>query len=127
MDFQCTNALVTLATDNLEHLVLFYTSLLKQNPQHYLRSVYAEFQIPSLRLGIFQPKLQKQSEFASSCNSRMSLCLEVKNLESAIAHLTNIGYPPPGEIVTASHGKEIYAYDLDGNRLILHQAVMRSL
>lgn len=127
MDFQCTNALVTLATDNLENLVLFYTSLLKQNPQHYLRSVYAEFQIPSLRLGIFQPKLPKQSEFANSCNSRMSLCLEVKNLESAIAHLTNIGYPPPGEIVTASHGKEIYAYDLDGNRLILHQAVMRSL
>lgn len=122
MDFQCTNALVTLATDNLENLVLFYTNLLKQKPQLYLRSVYAEFQISSLRLGIFQPKLPKQSEFASSCNGRMSLCLEVKNLESAIAHLTSIGYPPPGEIVTASHGKEIYAYDPDGNRLILHQS-----
>ncbi|MBA2747243.1 MAG: hypothetical protein H0U45_00545 [Tatlockia sp.] len=52
----------------------------------------------------------------------MSLCLEVEDLASAIAYLINIGYPPPGEIVTASHGKEIYACDPDGNRLILHQS-----
>ncbi|EKQ68223.1 Glyoxalase/Bleomycin resistance protein/Dioxygenase superfamily [Leptolyngbyaceae cyanobacterium JSC-12] len=51
----------------------------------------------------------------------MSLCLEVENLEGAIAHLTQLGYPPPGEILTASHGREIYAYDPDGNWLILHQ------
>lgn len=127
MNFQCINALITLATDDLENLVSFYTKFLQQNPQSYLRSVYAEFQIASLRLGIFQPKLQKQSEFASRLNSSMSLCLEVEDLENAIAYLTNIGYPPPGEIITASHGKEIYAYDPDGNRLILHQAVMRSL
>lgn len=127
MDFQCTNALITLATDNLERLVSFYTELLQQKPKSYLRSVYAEFQIASLRVGIFQPKLQKQAEFASSHNCSMSLCLEVEDLESAIAHLANIGYPPPGEIITASHGKEIYTYDPDGNRLILHQAKMRSL
>ncbi|MEH2113797.1 VOC family protein [Nostoc sp.] len=54
--------------------------------------------------------------------SKISLCLEVSNLEDAIAHLTSLGYPPPGEISIASHGREIYAYDPDGNRLILHQA-----
>ncbi|MEH1788494.1 VOC family protein [Nostoc sp.] len=54
--------------------------------------------------------------------SKISLCLEVGNLEDAIAHLRYLGYPPPGEISIASHGKEIYAYDPDGNRLILHQA-----
>jgi hypothetical protein len=32
-----------------------------------------------------------------------------------------LGYPPPGEIITASHGREIYTYDPAGNRLILHQ------
>jgi hypothetical protein len=52
----------------------------------------------------------------------MSLCLEVANLDQAIARLTHLGYPPPGPILTASHGREIYAYDHDGNRLILHQA-----
>jgi hypothetical protein len=50
------------------------------------------------------------------------MCLEVNNLEDVIAHLTDLGYPPPGEIAIASHGREIYAYDPDGNRLILHQS-----
>jgi len=117
-----TAAFVTLATNNLNKLVLFYTKLWQQKPQIYRENVYAEFQISGLRLGIFQPQQSNESKFANSRNSRMSLCLEVKDLESAIAHLTNIGYPPPGEIVTASHGKEIYAYDPDGNRLILHQS-----
>ena len=117
-----TAAFVTLATNNLSKLVLFYTDFWQQKPQIYRENVYAEFQISGLRLGIFQPQQSNESEFANSCNSRMSLCLEVKDLESAIAHLTNIGYPPPGEIIAASHGREVYAYDPDGNRLILHQS-----
>lgn len=122
---QCTNALLTLATNNLRKLVLFYTKFLQQEPQPYLQNVYAEFQVSGLRLGIFQPKLQAHAEFENIGKGRMSLCLEMENLESAIAHLTNIGYPPPGEIITASHGREVYAYDPDGNRLILHQAKMQ--
>ena len=118
----CTAAFMTLATRDLDRLVLFYTSFWQQKPRIYQQNVYAEFQIAGLRLGIFQPDKSNNAEFANSCNSSMSLCLEVENLESAIAHLTNIGYPPPGEIVTASHGKEIYAYDPDSNRLILHQS-----
>jgi len=43
-------------------------------------------------------------------------------LKEAIAYLTSLGYPPPGEITTASHGREIYAYDPMNNRLILHQS-----
>ena len=118
----CTAAFVTLATSNFDSLVLFYTELWQQQPQIYRQNMYAEFQISGLRLGIFQPSQTNKSEFANSRNSPMSLCLEVEDLNSAIAHLTNIGYPPPGEIVTASHGKEVYAYDPDGNRLILHQS-----
>jgi hypothetical protein len=52
----------------------------------------------------------------------MSLCVEVADLDAAIARLVAIGYPPPGDMLTASHGREIYAYDPDGNRLILHEA-----
>lgn len=122
MVLKYTDAFVTLATTNLETLVQFYARLLEQEPKTYLPEVYAEFQLLRLRLGIFQPKADHQQEFANSAQSSVSLCLEVENLEDAIAYLTTLGYPPPGEIAVASHGREIYAYDPDGNRLILHQS-----
>jgi hypothetical protein len=121
MIFQCTTALVTLATVDIELLVVFYTNLLSQNPNPYIPNIYAEFQLPGLRLGIFRPKETHSSEFELAKNA-MSLCLEVTDLEGAISHLTALGYPPRGEIFLASHGREIYAYDPLGNRLILHQA-----
>ncbi|MEH1853182.1 MAG: VOC family protein [Nostoc sp.] len=141
-----TNAFVTIASVNWESLVNFYTKLLEQKPVLLTPNVYAEFNLVGMRLGIFQPKNTNESEFEAMSNdnplgfesdtlglanaalttgtakSKISLCLEVSNLEDAIAHLTSLGYPPPGEISIASHGREIYAYDPDGNRLILHQA-----
>lgn len=173
MVFQYTNAFVTIASVNWEKLVNFYTKLLEQKPVILIPSVYAEFNLVSMRLGIFKPKNTDESEFEAMSNdkpfgfeglqdphsplesplskrlstaalttetvspwektptpsplctyskNKISLCLEVSNLEDAIAHLTALGYPPPGDISIASHGREIYAYDLDGNRLILHQA-----
>lgn len=121
MVFQCTDTLVTLATVNVETLVRFYTKFLGQEPVVYMLNAYAEFQLPGLRLGIFRPKETNRQEFESA-KSGMSLCLEVSDLEGVIAHLTALGYPPPGKILTASHGREIYAYDPVGNRLILHQS-----
>ncbi len=121
---QYTGALVTLATLDTEKMVFFYTHLLGQEPAAHIPHVYAEFQLPSLRLGIFRPKETNRQEFQNQAKSGMSLCLEVRDLEGAIAHLTNLGYPPSG-ILTASHGREIYAYDPAGNRLILHQARAR--
>lgn len=119
MVFQPNEALVTLASINIENLVTFYMNLLGK-PKNHIPNVYAQFQLPGLRLGIFKPKETNLQEFESA-KSRMSLCLEVTDLEDAIAHMTTLGYPPPGEIITASHGREIYAYDPEGNRLILHQ------
>ncbi|MBW4557657.1 MAG: VOC family protein [Trichormus sp. ATA11-4-KO1] len=123
MVFQYTEALVTIASINLEDLVDFYAQLLGQKPINFIPNIYAEFQLTGVRLGIFQPKKTHASEFTTSAKSKISLCLEVSNLEAAIAHLNILGYPPPGDISIASHGKEIYAYDPDGNRLILHQAL----
>ncbi|MBE9017037.1 glyoxalase [Chroococcidiopsis sp. CCALA 051] len=122
MVLNCTNSLVTLATQNFELLVNFYQQFLEQTPLDRIPNIYAEFQVTGLRLGIFKPKVSNQAEFMNSTQSSMSLCLEVKDLEAAIAHLTKIGCPPPGQIVTASHGREIYAYDPDGNRIILHSS-----
>jgi catechol 2,3-dioxygenase-like lactoylglutathione lyase family enzyme len=123
MTIQCINALVTIATINLAKLVNFYTQLLSQNPTNLIPNVYAEFQLPGMRLGIFQPKNIHKSEFSTTAKSTISLCLEVSDLEQAIAHFSILGFPPPGKVSIASHGREIYAYDPDGNRLILHQSI----
>jgi predicted enzyme related to lactoylglutathione lyase len=125
-----TSALVTIASVNFDSVVDFYTKFLESTPVPYIPNVYAEFSLSGLRLGIFCPKASHQScfgvatptESSQPSPSAMSLCLEVASLENSIDTLTLLGYPPPGEITTASHGREIYAYDPDGNRLILHQS-----
>ncbi len=120
MVFQYTGALVTLAAVDTEKIVIFYTQILGLEPVTHIANVYAEFQLSGLRLGIFKPKETNQQEFQPA-KSGMSLCLEVSDLEGVVAHLTALGYPPPGDILIASHGREIYAYDPALNRLILHQ------
>ena len=114
-------AFVTLAGENLAVLVEFYQGLLGQAPKPYVPHRYAEFLLPGLRLALFKPSAGHALEFTGAAAS-MSLCLEVGDLAGAIATLTHLGYPPPGDIIHASHGQEIYAYDPAGNRLILHQA-----
>ena len=58
----CTAAFVTLATSDLDKIVLFYTDLWQQKPQIYRENVYAEFQISGLRLVFFsQIKATMQS------------------------------------------------------------------
>lgn len=113
---------VTLATHQVDKLVTFYQSLLDIAPSVFVSAKYAELRLVGVKLAIFQPQTTHFSEFASPTGAAMSLCLEVNNLDTAIAHLVTLGYPPPGQVITASHGREIYAYDPDGNRLILHQS-----
>jgi catechol 2,3-dioxygenase-like lactoylglutathione lyase family enzyme len=120
-----TSALVTIASYNFDAIVDFYTNFLEISPQPYRANVYAEFYLPGLRLGIFCPKTSNRAEFSHPRQSGMSVCLEVESLERSIDSLARLGYPPPGEMITASHGREIYAYDPDGNRLILHQSLGR--
>ena len=123
MMFSIANAFVTLGVADFPKVIDFYRQFLNQEPQSFIPNVYGEFRLTGgLRLGIFHPKAAHFYEFSNSNQSGMSLCLEVEDLESAIAHLTAIGYPPPCEITIASHGREIYAYDPAGNRLILHQS-----
>lgn len=122
MNFIYNKAFITIASPEIKILVDFYSQLLKQKPHPYILNTYAEFDLRGLRLGIFQPKQESLVEFANSEKSTISICLEVEDLAAASAHLTAMGYPPPGKIISASHGQEIYAYDPLGNRLILHQA-----
>lgn len=114
-------AFVTLAAENLSALVTFYQGFLQQAPAVYIPESYAEFKLPGCKLALFKPSVGHTSEFLGSAAS-MSVCLEVDDLQGAIATLTHLGYPPPGDIIYASHGQEIYGYDPAGNRLILHKA-----
>lgn len=121
---QYDSIFVALADSAEEELVQFYRALFGE-PIAYIPHRYAEFQLAGLRLGIFQPSKDHQAEFSASPSS-MSLCIEVEQLEAAIDRFTALGYAPTGDIVTASHGREIYVYDPRGNRLILHEAVSTS-
>jgi predicted enzyme related to lactoylglutathione lyase len=117
----CKGAFVALATERLNELAKFYEALLNAPPQVFRADVYAEFDLAGLKLGMFQPRQDGAAEFSSPQAAAMSVCLEVADLDAAIAHLTTLGYPPPVPVIKASHGREVYAYDPDGNRLILHQ------
>jgi catechol 2,3-dioxygenase-like lactoylglutathione lyase family enzyme len=95
---------------------------LQQEPRVYRPGVYAEFDLLGMRLGIFCPKDAFGDEFGDSRGGRMSICWEVEDLEGALAHLRAIGHGPVAAVERASHGREIFVHDPDGNRLILHQS-----
>jgi predicted enzyme related to lactoylglutathione lyase len=116
-------ALMTIAAPQFEQSVAFYHQLFQQESATYIPNVYAEFHVSGLRLALYNPRDQ---EARSTPYPSVSLCLEVESLEDAIAHLTALGYPPPGTILHPSHGREIYAYDPDGNRIILYQPALKT-
>lgn len=113
---------VTIASRNFDKIVTFYDRLFGRSPISKIPDKYAEFELNGLKLAIFKPKTSHREEFDGAAGSGLSLCVEVENLEESIARLVALGYPPPGEVTVASHGREIYAYDPDGNRLILYES-----
>ena len=120
MNFDYSEVFLAISTGNIQVLTNFYSKFLQQQPNIYRPEIYTEFRLEGLRLAIFRPKSEREAEF-NNLGSAMSLCLQVADLDSAIATLTELGCPPPGKIIEASHGKEIYGYDPAGNRIILYQ------
>lgn len=120
MNFNYSEIFLAISTDNIQVLTDFYSKFLQKQPDVHRPEIYTEFKLEKLRLAIFKPKPEREAEF-NNLSSAMSLCLQIADLEAAIATLTALGCPPPGEIIEASHGKEVYAYDPAGNRLILYQ------
>ncbi|ANV86695.1 glyoxalase [Picosynechococcus sp. PCC 7117] len=112
---------VAIAADPWQEVVDFYRGLLNDEPASYSQDRYAEFRILGLKIGIFQLSPQHQAEFTGTSGA-LSFCLEVDDLEEAIATVQALGGAINGEISTASHGRECYAYDPAQNRLILHQS-----
>jgi predicted enzyme related to lactoylglutathione lyase len=119
--FNYSAALVTIAAIDFDRLLAFYSVLLQQAPQPHQPHVYGGFKIAGIDLGIFQPKASNNQEFAGQTPGAVSLCLSVDNLEKVLEHLATNGYPQTSTVLNASHGRECYIYDPDGNRIILHQ------
>ena len=83
---------VTVASDQVEVLVEFYTGLFSQTPSREMAGTYAEYDLPGLRLAIFKPSASHQGEFLGSgretrASGAMSLCLQVGDIYGAIRPL----------------------------------------
>jgi hypothetical protein len=121
MAIELTEIFAAIGTEQFDAVVAFYTALFGRAPDERIRDVYVAFRLPGLHLGIFRPREATAADFRNRpdrCGG-LSLVLQVPRLEPAMAELTRLGSPPAGPVVTASHGREVYVHDPDGNRLIL--------
>jgi predicted enzyme related to lactoylglutathione lyase len=118
---QIQKAWVTIAAVQFDRSVEFYRQLFQQAPQIFTPGKYAEFEAFGIRLGIYRPTIEESPEHSPiTLFPAVSLCMQIEKLEDAIALLEQIDIFV-GEIRTVSHGREAYAYDPDGNRIILYE------
>jgi catechol 2,3-dioxygenase-like lactoylglutathione lyase family enzyme len=118
MPLTITRACMTIATVHWPASIAFYQTLLGLDPKVHQPNRYAEFSRPDLTLILYAPKHQEQSQ--PQPYPSLSLCLYVANLDAATQLLTRMGHSDL-VIQTSSHGREIYAADPDGNRVILYE------
>jgi predicted enzyme related to lactoylglutathione lyase len=119
MQFSFARAFVSIAAIDWHKSVAFYQALSQAPPIVLMADRYAEFELAGLRIGIYSPRRIEQ--VFPDPHPRLSLCLEVRRLEAALEHLRDLGELIPSGIHQVSHGREVYAYDPDGNRLILYE------
>lgn len=122
MAFQWVGGFVTISVFDMGMVTQFYQQLFQQEPEVVVPHSYVEFHVGNLRLGIFRPHEDHKEEFATAGKNPMSICLEVDELDATIERLKSLGYTPSGTIIEAAHGREIYAYDPEQHRLIIHQS-----
>jgi catechol 2,3-dioxygenase-like lactoylglutathione lyase family enzyme len=118
MTLTITRACVTIAASNWQQSIHFYQTLLNLAPQAHQPDRYAEFRLSDLTLVLYSPKNQEAPQPQSYPS--LSLCLYVQDLDQAVQLLNKTGQAD-WVIQTSSHGREIYATDPDGNRVILYE------
>ncbi len=118
---QIQKAWVTIAAMQFDRSVQFYRCLFQQEPQIFTPEKYAEFQAFGIRLGIYRPTIEESPERSPiTLFPAVSLCMQIEDLEKAIALLDQAD-AHVSEVRSVSHGREAYAYDPDGNRIILYE------
>jgi predicted enzyme related to lactoylglutathione lyase len=113
-----TKAFVTIAAPQWGRSIAFYSQLLHQEPEGLQADRYGAFDLGGWKLVIYCPKLGEQAP--PTPYPTLSLCFQVPDLDATLAHLARLNLDP-GPIQTASHGREVYLYDPDGNRIILYE------
>jgi catechol-2,3-dioxygenase len=118
-----SRAWLAIAVQSLTGSVQFYQTLLGDGAVSRQIGKYIEFDLGDLRLGLFEPKPNAAPEFDRRGQNPMSLCLAVTDLDQTLTHLATQSLLPDGPppILLASHGRETYLFDPDGNRIILYE------
>lgn len=111
---------MTLAVRNLATMQAFYTALLGCDPQVVWGDRYAGFQIHGQRLGLFRPRAEERDRWRSAAGA-WSLCLYVPDLEAACQTVQAAGGQIASAAIAETYGRECYAQDPEGNRLLLCQ------
>jgi len=107
---------VSVVVDDFKRAVQFYVETLGMKMQHQVEGHLAVVELPGLTISLLCPREQQESPQGKS--GRMSLGLEVENLESAVEKLASKG-------VQIHHSMEEQATrlaffnDPDGNSLYL--------
>ena len=110
--------LFSLATTQFNGLLAFYRRLLG-DPIQLAENKHATFALPGSRLVVWS------SQERVKPGNALELCLQVGNLEAAMAAVAD--WVVLESVNQASHGRETFFRDPDGNRIILYQPHARDL
>ena len=117
-----TEVFAAIGANDFPATVAFYRALFGREPDERIRDIYVAFRLPGLHLGLFAPRESNRSHFENPAGLRggLSLVMRVPDVDQARAELAALNpVRPPGEIQPTSHGREFYAYDPEGNRIIV--------
>jgi predicted enzyme related to lactoylglutathione lyase len=122
MTVPCTEVFAAIGANDYSATVDFYRRLFGREPDERSRDIYVAFHLPGLHLGIFEPRASNRPEFLNPADghSSLNLVLRVPHVEQARTELAALNpVRPPGPIQPTNYGREFYAYDPEGNRLIV--------
>ena len=111
MPIETEAVLISLKTADYQVLTDFYTRLLG-DAQRQKPDKWAFFKLPGVHLVIW-------ADTQTHSPGPLELCLQVANLEATMSQLHELG--PCSPIQTASHGRESFLKDPNGNTIILYQ------
>jgi len=113
-------AFAAIGSEAFDRAVAFYVGLLGREPDERAGDTYAAFLLPGLKLGVFRPSRARVEGFRNPTARQvgLNLVLRVPDLARAAAEVERLGGSADAPF-DAPHGRELYAYDPDGNRLIL--------
>lgn len=119
-----TEVFAAIGANDYPATVNFYRTLFGREPDERVRATYVAFRLPGLHLGIFEPRPQNRPDFANPAESQghgsLNLVLSVPDADQARSALAALNPArPPGLIQPTRDGREFYAYDPEGNRLIV--------